>query len=141
MSTDTEQGVPEIEFWDLQGQRVTASIHKKGKIGFSKAAEELMQLDRQPCFKVGTPKGDNSFDTIYLVETGQKSNMSLKVARAGNYYYLHIANVLDQLGIEYLSEMKSYWVDKIESGAGNTYKLSLKKTVKRHERGKYKKRK
>nr|MDQ3395768.1 hypothetical protein [Bacteroidota bacterium] len=86
----------ELKFIDIEASpnRAKASIHKSGKIGFNKEAAKIMEIERRKYFKLAVNTDKDFIDTLYLVDTKDEIN-SIKIAKAGDYYYLNLGATLD----------------------------------------------
>ena len=94
-----------------------ASIHLTGKLGFNRDASKFMKLDSGPSFVVATKTNDSKAAQIFLIETEDDLGNDISpvtVAKAGEYFYLNIRNMLDQLGIDYKSQISVYKIAKSE---------------------------
>ena len=94
-----------------------ASIHLTGKLGFNMDASKFMKLDSGPSFVVATKTNDSKATQIFLIKTDDDLGNGISpvtISKAGEYYYLNIRNMLDQLGIDYESRISVYKIAKSE---------------------------
>jgi len=109
----------DLKLWDTKTRapRPMASIHLTGKLGFNMDASKFMKLDSGPSFVVATKTSDSKATQIFLIETEDDLGNGITpvtVSKAGEYYYLNIRNMLDQLGIDYERQISVYKIAKSE---------------------------
>ena len=66
------------------------TIHKSGKMGFSRGASELLKLDVNKYAKFGF--NEESDDSTF------------SISKAGEYYYILAKSLLQEIGIDYTSK-------------------------------------
>jgi hypothetical protein len=117
---------------------IRLSVHKSGKLGFTMEAAKSLELTPEKSFLIGRNEDDPNDDRLYLVLNQGVTPGSFKVAKAGDYYYLPIKLLLDNLEVPYEKENVAYNMEKIEDGEAIYYRLSRienKKKKKRDENG------
>src|ERR1700761_4146361 len=78
-----------------------ATVHASGRLGFNLEAINFMQLQNKRNFRLAIADEDGtSVKNIYLIEQ-DNSNGTAKVAKAGDYYYLNVGNLFEDLNIDY----------------------------------------
>lgn len=89
----------EIEFVkaNFSKTKPKATIHMTGKLGFNTEASNLMDLSNKGSFLIGKDK--NNEDKLYLLESDSEG--SVKIAKAGEYYYLNAGNVFELMELDY----------------------------------------
>ncbi|KLT64015.1 hypothetical protein [Pedobacter sp. BMA] len=89
----------EIEFIKANTSKTKpkATVHKTGKLGLNIEASNLMEIQNKKSFLIGRDKGDTT--TLYLLESNAEG--SVKVSKAGAYYYLNAGSVFDQMEFDY----------------------------------------
>lgn len=114
-----------LEFFDSAGSTgvIKATVHKTGKLGFNSAAAKLMKLEIGKSFNIGLNTADENDKNLYLVSTQSPSDKSFRVVKAGEYYYMHIKNVLRELAIDYKHESVIFEIDEISQGDEKYYRL------------------
>jgi len=115
----------EINFWKPTSSLgvVKATIHQSGKLGFSQAAIDKLNLKQNMYLMVGTNKENRKDNNIYLVVSKESSEMAIKVNKAGNYYYLNTKDFFNEIGIDYKSKSVIYDIVDISSNSEKMYKL------------------
>lgn len=68
-----------------------------GKLGFNIEASNLMGLSNKESFLIGKDKNDEN--KLYLLESNNEG--SVKISKAGEYYYLNAGNVFELMEYDY----------------------------------------
>ncbi|MCT3761129.1 hypothetical protein CMU95_05300 [Elizabethkingia anophelis] len=77
------------------------TVHKTGKLGFSKGAMEQLNLHTNKFCKFGM----NENDELFIIVSGEKDDETYNIAKAGDYYYVSAKALLeDDLNIDYRSK-------------------------------------
>lgn len=78
-----------------------ATIHYSGRLGFSSEAIKFMNLENNRAFKVAVSDNDGTaVKNLYLIEDKDVSGVA-KVSKAGEYYYLNVGTLFEDLGFDY----------------------------------------
>lgn len=119
----------DIEFFDSAGSNgvVKATVHKTGKLGFNSGATKYMKLDQAEFFNIGFNRADESDESLYLVPVESQSEKTYRLVKAGQYYYLHIKNILRERRIDYKNETVIYDIEEIEQNGRRFYKLARRR--------------
>jgi hypothetical protein len=99
---------------DANAGKAKATVHITGKLGFNKEAEKLMKLSEQTYFRVAIDGEIANFKNVYLVEHKQGESDSIKVSKAGSYYYLNTASVFDTLKLKYNTHRIIFDIERSE---------------------------
>jgi hypothetical protein len=93
----------QLTFLDIDSTvaKPKATIHITGKLGLSKEAEKLMQLTDTRYFRLAVDGSVENSKNLYLVESTAEEKGSVKVSKAGAYFYLNTPAVFDKLNINY----------------------------------------
>lgn len=101
----TGEQLPFAEFVDVQQEplRPKASIHKSGKLGFNSDAEEFMELQSGMEFQVARLRDAPPEEVLFLIPSREEypDRSRVRVAKAGDYYYIHLRNYFDLAGVDY----------------------------------------
>ena len=111
---------------------VKASVHRNGKLGFSSGAAKKLNLTPETRFLVATNADDPDDKNLYLIEDKQGNEKGFKVSRAGQYYYMRIKHVLDEMGIEYRNGGLIYDIVKVDEQERTYLKLIRRKPISRN---------
>jgi len=113
---------------------VKASVHKNGKLGFSAGAAKLLDLDKDKRFYVATNAEDSEDKNLYLLEAKEIDEKSFKVNKAGQYYYMRIRHILDEMGVDYRQGGIIYDIVTVQQlDEEKYYKLIKRKATSRKE--------
>lgn len=115
----------EINFWKPTTSLgvVKATIHQSGKLGFSQAAIDKLNLTQNTYLMIGTNKENRKDNSIYLAVSRESDELAIKVNKAGNYYYLNTKDFFNEIGVDYKSKSVIYDIVEISSGDEKIYKL------------------
>jgi hypothetical protein len=123
----------ELEFFETEDGLgpAKATVHKTGKLGFSKGANTLIDFDKNKYFKIGRKKeaDDEKTDVLFLIpiEESKKDEFSFTVIKAGGYYSLKTKRLLNQLKIDYRSESVIFEIDEGIDDESKYFKLTRRK--------------
>ena len=93
---------------------VKATVHINGKLGFSKAATKKFSLDEGKFIKIGVNSEDENDKNLYVIIKNFDDGESLKIHKAGQYYYVNTRQLFDNLGIDYQTKKIIYDVEDFE---------------------------
>jgi RIO-like serine/threonine protein kinase len=115
----------EINFWKPTSSLgvVKATIHQSGKLGFSQAAIDKLNLSQNTYLMIGTNKENRKDNNIYLAISKESNELAIKVNKAGNYYYLNTKDFFNEIGVDYKSKSVIYDIVDISSSNEKMYKL------------------
>lgn len=105
-----------------------ATIQKSGKLGFNGDAATKLKLEVDMYIMVAINEEDEEDENLYMVLCKEKVEGGYRVSRAGEYFYVNLKYLFDELRIDYENDGSSY---KIQDGdfAENGY--ILKKLTKK----------
>lgn len=106
-----------------KGGLVKATVHRDGKLGFSAGAATKLDLSENTYFRVATNADDPKDESLYLVKATAEDEDVFKVNKAGEYYYMRLKHVLDELDIDYRDGKVIYDIKKMENGELSYFKL------------------
>ncbi len=90
------------------------SIHKSGKLGFSSGAAKKLSLETDRFFHVAINEEDPNDDSLYLIRANELEEKAFNVLKAGEYFYLNLKHLFEQMGLKYQSESISYTVREVK---------------------------
>lgn len=76
------------------------TVHKTGKLGFSRGAAELLDVANNKFCKFGV----NEDNDLFIVMCKENDGESFGIAKAGEYYYVTAKSLLNDLDIDYRSK-------------------------------------
>jgi len=93
----------EIDFFKPKesDRNAKVTVHKTGKLGFSKSASDIMDLANRRYCKIGKDTNGEGNKVLYMVVQTNKDEYSYKISKAGNYFYLKAKQLLIDLGVNY----------------------------------------
>ncbi len=105
------------------GGKVKATIHQSGKLGFSQAAIDELQISNNTYIMLAKNEEDPNDSNLYMVISKEKKENGLKVSKAGNYFYVNTKYLFDKLGIDYKRKKVIFDIIQIEYEGQTVYKL------------------
>ena len=102
---------------------VKATIHINGKMGFSKSAIKKFGLEEGKFLKIGVNTEDTSDENLYVIVKNFDDGESLKIHKAGQYYYVNGKPLFDSLKIDYKNKKIIYDVEDFEYSNIKMYKF------------------
>jgi len=109
--------------------RTKASIHANGNLGFSDLASKLLNLNTNRYMKIGINEENNGDINLYVEMLDKEEEYTLKINKAGRYYYLKAKNIFDELDIDYKNKRIIYDIYQIEEQGKKYYKFSSSLSV------------
>lgn len=97
------------------------TVHKTGKIGFSKGANELLKIDENKFAKFGYDENEEFF----IVMCKESDEETFNIAKAGDYYYITAKSLLEDLEIDYKSNNTTIF-DIRKTELESIYKLNMR---------------
>jgi hypothetical protein len=94
---------------DLSGN-LKATIQRTGKLGFSSDAAKKLQLSSNKSVMMAINE-DEEDDNLYMLLLDDAGG-DYKVAKAGEYYYINLKYLFDDLGIKYGEDQNTTYTIK-----------------------------
>lgn len=101
------------------------TVHRSGKMGFSKGAAELLQIDKKKYCKFGV----NEENKLFIVMFERSDDSTFNIAKAGEYYYVTARSLLNDMGIDYKSK-DTFIFDLVKTEQNNIYRMD-KRVIKK----------
>lgn len=95
------------------------TVHKTGKLGFSRGAMEMLRLEECRYAKFGYDESEN----LCIVMTAEADEETFAVAKAGQYYYINARTLLQELGVDYTAPATTIF-DIRRTGEPHIYRLA-----------------
>ncbi|AQW89707.1 hypothetical protein [Elizabethkingia anophelis] len=73
------------------------TVHKTGKLGFSRGAAELLKITENKFCKFGISEQNE----LFIVMCKENDGETFGIAKAGDYYYVTAKSLLNDLDIDY----------------------------------------
>ena len=115
----------EIDFWKptVSAGVVKATIHQSGKLGFSQAAIKKLNLGQNVFVMIGINRLQSEDNAIYLKIAKESEEMTLKVSKAGKYYYLNTKDFFNENSIDYRRKKIIFDIIDISEGHDKLFRL------------------
>jgi hypothetical protein len=109
-------------------RNLKATIHRSGKLGFTKDAADKLQLKASTSANIGMNEEDPSDEKLYMVFYDNPVSGSFRVVKAGSYFYLSTKPLFDTLKYDYLNESISFDITRESQFEGQpVYALKRRK--------------
>ena len=116
---------------DTNPLKPKATIHTSGRLGFNIEAISFMELSKRKFFKIAVSDEDGvSVNNIYLIEQ-DNSQGAAKIAKAGDYYYLNVGSLFDELEEDYKAFTIIYDIKKQLYDGKDMFVLKKRKPIKK----------
>jgi len=102
---------------------VKATIHRSGKLGFSQAAINKLEVNESTYVKLAINESDIKDTNLYLKVANELDGESLKVNKAGNYFYLSTRDFFNEYGIDYRKKKIIYDIVEMVYEGEKLFKL------------------
>lgn len=114
-----------IEFLNLPNVtgNAKASVHQSGKMGFSTSAISLLKLSENSYARIGINQEDRNDKNLYIQISAGLTPDSLKINKAGAYYYLNTKLLFDKMGVDYQKSLIIYDIIDMEYEGQKIYKF------------------
>jgi len=115
----------EIKFWKptVSTGIIKATIHKSGKLGFSQAAINKLELNQNSYVMIGTNRTKRDDKAIYLKIAKGTDELALKVNKAGQYFYLNTKDFFNENNIDFNKKKIIYDIIDISESNNKLYRL------------------
>lgn len=114
-------------------QRLKCTIQASGKLGFPSYTADSLQLEKGKCVKFA--QDDENMDVLYMVFVEEEDPQTLKVAKAGMYYYIPTQAMFDLLKYDYKTWTYIYDLSRESAldgiAGGCVYRMSKRRTNKK----------
>ena len=108
-----------------------ATVHASGRLGFNSEAIDFMGLTNKRYFRVAVTNEDGKpLKNVYLIEQDEAANAA-KVAKSGEYFYLNVGNLFEQLDVDYKEYTIIYDIRKMMYNEKDMYVLKMRKPKKK----------
>ncbi|WES96545.1 hypothetical protein P2W68_17065 [Chryseobacterium arthrosphaerae] len=94
------------------------TVHKTGKLGFSRGAAEMLNITDNKFCKFGV----NDEGELFIVMCKENDGESFSIAKAGEYYYVTAKSLLADLDIDYRTK-NTIIFDVVDIKEDNIYKM------------------
>lgn len=105
------------------------TVHKTGKLGFSKGASDLLEIQKYKFCKIGQIEDAEGNDVLFMVMCKEKEEYTYNISKAGDYYYIKASQLLNDLEIDYKNEETTTIYDIEKNNIDGQELFKLKKRV------------
>lgn len=104
---------------------VKLTVHKTGKLGFSKGAIDLLSIGVNKYCKFATNNADTNDVSVYMIVDPIGDEYSFKISKAGEYYYIKAKSFLNEMNIDFEDETKTiiFDIQQMDYNGEKIYKL------------------
>lgn len=103
-----------------------ATVHKTGRMAFSKDAIVSMNLDADMGFMVAVNEDDESDKNLYTVLLDECQDGAFKVYKAGDYFYINLKPFLEHYKIDYKGTNIVYDISKEKIEGEDMYVFKMR---------------
>ena len=103
---------------------IKCTIHKNGKMGFSRQAIHKLKINENNHAKIGFNAENKNDKNIYLIIQDHKDEETFKINKAGDYYYINTKYLFDDLNIDYIRKKIIFDIQEIKVDGNTIYKLN-----------------
>lgn len=104
--------------------RIKCTIHKNGKLGFSRMAIEQLGISQNKYIKLGFNDEDKNDNNLYILIQNYGDNDTYKIIKAGNYFYVNTQALFDKLNFDYEGKKIIFDIQEMENNDIKLYKLN-----------------
>lgn len=103
--------------------KTKASIHLGGNLGFSESAASVMGLSKEKYLQIAINEEDKKDLNLYVMVLSSKEENSIRINKAGKYFYIKGKNIFDELEIDYKNKRVVFDIIKTEYQGNALYKF------------------
>lgn len=100
-----------------------ATIHASGKLGFSIGAIKVMNINSSSFIQIAVNTEDETDRNLYVFITTEADENTLKINKAGEYYYVSTKALFDKLEIDYRKKKIMFDIVETEYEGAKIFKL------------------
>jgi hypothetical protein len=101
-----------------------ATVHKSGKLGFSKGAMEKMNFKENKYITIAFNEENPKDTSLYLIAYKESTPESIRISKAGAYFYINMKQYFIENNIDYQNKKIIYDIVEIEYEGQKIYKLA-----------------
>lgn len=107
---------------DVLPRNLKATIHKTGKLGFTKDAAEYLMLSNKVYASIAIDE-ESSDGSLYINFHSESKPEYFKVSKAGEYFYINTIALFDFIGVNYTDNQVIFDIKKQDS----LFKFAIRK--------------
>lgn len=89
-------------------RNMKATVHKSGKLGFTRDAAEKLGLGESKSAKIAVNQDDPDDPDLYVLIVDSVAEGAFKINRAGKYFYINTKALFDTQGMDYVNNTYVY---------------------------------
>ena len=89
-------------------KNLKATVHKTGKIGFTRDAAEKLGLKESKSARIAINEEDSEDTSLYMIIDDVISTGAFKINKAGQYYYINTKALFDGMEMDYINNTYVY---------------------------------
>lgn len=113
---------------------IKCTIHKNGKLGFSRQAIYKLKISDNNYAKIGINAENKSEKNLYLIIQGHKDEETFKINKAGDYYYINTKYLFDELHIDYSRKKIIFDIQEIKTNGNTIYRLNKREVERKRSK-------
>lgn len=131
----------ELEFFkpkeNLGSNKIT--VHKSGKLGFSKGAAKLMGIEDNRFCKIAKSPNAEGNEELFMLTCKEKDDYTYGISKAGDYFYVKAKQLLGEIDVDYRNTNKTiiYDVEKKNINGDVVFRLVKRVLYKRKKPSSY----
>ncbi len=114
---------------DFEGN-IKATIHSSGKLGFTEAAIEKLEIGQKAGARIGINESDSTDKNLYVLLVDAEEEGAFKISKAGAYYYINTKTLFDNMQVPYNTSRISYDIVPIIIEGVKMYKFLYREKAK-----------
>ena len=114
-------------------KNVKATVHKTGKLGFTKQAATKLNLSTGLFLKIAANEEDENDTNLYAILSKTADNEGFKISKAGGYFFSNIKEVLDSIELDYKKRTYIYDITEKEIEGVSMYVLNRRSIDKKEK--------
>jgi len=104
-----------------------ATIHVTGKLGFNMEAVKYMNINDGAYFRIARNKETGDKKDLYFVPAPSGTQGAVKVAKAGQYYYMNLGALFTQMNLEYDKKTIAFDISKLDYNGTDIFLLTKRR--------------
>jgi len=115
--------------------RMKCTIHRNGKLGFSKEAIKKLNISEDKYIKLGINEEDINDKDLYALIQDYSDNETYKINKAGEYFYVNTKTLFDKLNINYVEKKVIFDIYEVDNDDNvKLYKLSKREITRKKQK-------
>jgi hypothetical protein len=104
-------------------KKARATIHNRGKLGFTKVAAEMLELGTDAYIMIGQNEENKADKNLYVVVTDEKYEGCYTIQKASDYFYVKTSLLFDSLKVDYKNNLVTFDITEGKGLSWNKYPI------------------